>query len=214
MGDVVMLILALATAGAVSLLLFDTLRVHLPKRRRPLAGEDSELRTIIAAQFRRRRVLTKTEFTLIKAIEELLRDRFPACRVLRGATLADLITTEDDRAFDFISRKTVDLVVIDSTGLTLAAIDIHRNGIADPAALVRDTAKREALRRARIEHVEVFEHHERGDIRRMVGDAIIISSGSGQWVPEHTLDAQLEALAAQPEPTPPSPPRVKARATA
>jgi hypothetical protein len=214
MGDVVMLILALATAGAVGLLLFDTLRVHLPKRKRPLAGEDSELRTVISAHFRRRRVMSKAEFTLVKTIEELLRDRFPACRVLRGATLTDLITTEDDSAFDCISRKTVDLVVIDSTGLTLAAIDIHRTGIEDPTALVRDTAKREALRRARIEHVEVFDHHERGDIRRMVGDAIIISSGTAQWVPEKTLDAELEALASQPVPTPPTPPQAKAKATA
>ncbi|NMA98212.1 MAG: DUF2726 domain-containing protein, partial [Phyllobacteriaceae bacterium] len=54
----------------------------------------------------------------------------------------------------------------------VAAIEFQGAGHHKNDAAARDAVKREALRRANIAFIEVFEHHSEDDIRAMVSGAI------------------------------------------
>lgn len=124
------------------------------------------------SEFHPARVLSKGEYKVFECVENLLARRFPSHRVLPQTSMGEFLSTPDDKAFRCINAKRVDMLVIDKLGYGVAAIEFQGAGHHQNDAAARDAVKREALRRANIAFIEIFEHHTEDDIRAMVSGAI------------------------------------------
>jgi hypothetical protein len=81
-------------------------------------------------------------------------------------SLGEVLSSPDDRARAAINSKRVDILIISSHGLPLAAIEHQGNGHYQGSAAARDAVKKEALRKASVRYIEVTDEHCKEDIAR------------------------------------------------
>ena len=109
----------------------------------------------MAARFATRRVKSKREYVVFKAVEAeaaTLRDGY---RVFAQTSLGEVLSSENDRAYAAINSKRVDVLVIGATGLPVLAVEHQGPGHYQGDAAARDAVKKEALRRAGVAYLEV-----------------------------------------------------------
>ena len=116
------------------------------------------------AEFQPKRLMSKSEARTFLQIERLLRGHANGWRVMAQVSLGEVLTTTDARAFAAVNSKRVDMLVIARDGQPLAAVEFQGSGHYLGAAAARDAVKREALRRAGVDFIEVKPDHSDEDL--------------------------------------------------
>lgn len=115
----------------------------------------AQLNTVMNAEFRPKRLMSRNEARAFLQIERLLRGHSMGWRVMAQVSLGEVLTSTDAKAFAAINSKRVDMLVIANDGHPLAAVEFQGSGHYLGTAAARDAVKREALRRAGVDFIEV-----------------------------------------------------------
>jgi hypothetical protein len=147
------------------------------KRQRAAANSlrdtSNQLRLVMAASFHRKKVMNRAEYRVFKAVEEQVRLRNAGYRVLSQTSLGEIIGSPDTRAFNCINSKRVDILVMSPFGDPVAAVEYQGGEHYQGDAAARDAVKREALRKADVAYIEIFEAHAADDIKRLIDDVLV-----------------------------------------
>lgn len=156
-------------------ILFALLLVPLLVRRRKRhdrADAPDQFRIVMRSRFEKKRLLSRAELEVFRVIEAHLPRCGPGYRLMAQPSLGEILTAPSDDAFRCINAKRLDMLVIDTFAIPVLAIEHQGGGHYQSDAAARDAVKREALRRAGIECLEIFDHHQPDDIRSLVSGAI------------------------------------------
>lgn len=116
--------------------------------------------------------MSRAELDVFHAVETHLRKCGPGFRLMAQPSMGEFLSSPDKDAYLSINSKRVDMLVIDTFGMPVVAIEHQGSGHYQNDAPARDAVKREAMRRAGIEFLEIFDYHSAGEIGRLVGEAI------------------------------------------
>lgn len=149
--------------------------------RRPAPGREPEVRrqdfnaeqlkAVMAAGFRSRPLLNKSELQVFKALDRLVIARNPGWQVMAQVALGEVLASEDKDAFSAINAKRVDFALMDENACVRHALEYQGSGhhLAGGGAAARDAVKKEALRKAGIGYQEVVAGHTTpADLRALV----------------------------------------------
>lgn len=143
-----------------------------------------QLRIVMQAPFQKTRLMSKPEYDVFRVVEVHLRQCGPGYRLMAQTSMGEILTSSNEQAFRCINSKRVDMLVIDALGFAVVAIEQQGSGHYQRDAAARDAVKREALRKAGVEFLEIFSHHQPEDIRRLVSDAIARSKPPSVHTPD------------------------------
>jgi hypothetical protein len=138
----------------------------------PMVDPTVQLNHVMSANFRKRRILNKTEARVFFAVEKALEQTDTGWRVMAQVNLGEILESDDKHAFMAINSKRVDVLVIGTNGTPIAAIEYQGGGHYQGTAAARDAVKKEALRKAGIGYFEVKPGDKPEDVRRMVARMI------------------------------------------
>ncbi|MNT13362.1 hypothetical protein D3C72_1483290 [compost metagenome] len=124
----------------------------------------TQLAIVMTAEFRPKRLMSKSEARTFLQIERLLRGHGNGWRVMAQVSLGEVLTSTDPKAFAAVNSKRVDMLVIARDGQPLAAVEFQGSGHYLGTAAARDAVKREALRRAGVDFIEVKPDHSDEDL--------------------------------------------------
>jgi len=138
---------------------------HLPFRRMDAADQ---LRTVMGASFSTKRVMSLGEYQTFKEVEAEAAACNGGYRVFAQTSLGEVIRSKDGQAHSAINSKRVDILVIGYDGLPVLAVEFQGGGHYQFDAAARDAVKKEALRRAGVAYLEVFDGETPAEIRTRV----------------------------------------------
>jgi hypothetical protein len=138
---------------------------------RPRDAAD-QLRVVMRAPFQKQRLMSKGEYDVFRTIETHLRQCGPGFRLMAQTSMGEFLQTSDKDAYLSVNSKRVDMLVIDTFGFPVVAIEHQGGGHYQSDAAARDAVKREALRKAGIEFLEIFDYHKPDDVCRLLGESI------------------------------------------
>jgi hypothetical protein len=127
-----------------------------------------QLRWVMAAEFEAIRVMSLDEYQVFKAVEAEVQALHLGHRVFSQTALGEVIRSKDRQAHSAINSKRVDVLVIGRDGRPVLAIEYQGPGHYQRDAAARDAVKKEALRRAGVGYLEVFDAAAAEDIRGQV----------------------------------------------
>lgn len=131
-----------------------------------------QLRIVMQASFQKARLMSRPEYDVFRVVETHLPRCGPGFRLMAQTSMGEILASPDADAFRCINSKRLDMLVIDTFGFPVVAIEHQGNGHFQGDAPARDAVKREALRRAGVEFLEIFDRHQPAEICRMVSEAI------------------------------------------
>jgi hypothetical protein len=130
----------------------------------PPADAAEQLRVVMGATFESRPLLSKTEARVLYAAEKAIADQGLSWRVMGQVSLGEILATPDPQAYAAINSKRVDLLLIQRSGRPIAAIEYQGEGHYQSHAAARDAVKKEALRRAGVQYIEITPDHRPPDL--------------------------------------------------
>jgi len=149
---------------------------YIPERRdeptRTAPDAADQLRIVMRAPFSKQRLMSRAEYDVFRAVEKHLRTCGPGFRLMAQPSMGEFLSSPDKDAYLSINSKRVDMLVIDTFGMPAVAIEHQGSGHYQNDAPARDAVKREAMRRAGIEFLEIFDYHAPADIGRLLAEAI------------------------------------------
>ncbi len=162
------------------------LAVLVPKRRRqtwrPVSMVDprAQLEAVSRVAFERQPLLNRSESAVFTVLEACIAE-IPGHRLMAQSSLGELIRpransgSSADRkdAFASINSKRLDFAVIDPAGHLALAIEYQGRGHHSDTSVMRDAVKREALRRAGVEMMEIPATWDADLLSRQVRHALI-----------------------------------------
>lgn len=165
-----------------------------------LVDPAQQLNAVMAASFSKQRVLSRSEYRVFKIIEDEVAIAGKGHRVFAQTSLGEILKSSDGNAFHSINSKRADILVIDRGGWPVLAVEYQGEGHYQGAAAARDAVKKEALRKAGVQHIEFHPADGDDEIRSRV-------RGQLGCKPASPADRSL-----RPQP-PPSPPPASASAS-
>jgi hypothetical protein len=133
-----------------------------------LGDPASQLRHVMAASFYKKKLMNKAEYRVFKVVESEVQARRDGCRVLSQTSLGEIIGSDNQKAFDSVNSKRVDILIMGPYGDPIAVIEYQGSGHHQGTAAARDAIKREALRRAGVHFVEILQDHSADEIAQLV----------------------------------------------
>ena len=121
----------------------------------PITDPAEQLRLVMGASFRKRRLLSRSEAYVLYAAERAINTADLKWRVMAQVSLGEVLSSPDARAYSAINSKRVDLLIVSRSGDPIAAIEYQGHGHYQGTAAARDAVKREALRKAEVRYIEV-----------------------------------------------------------
>jgi hypothetical protein len=137
-----------------------------------LTDPAQQLKAVMAASFERRRLLSLSEYKVFRLIEVELAIAARGHRVFAQTCLGEILGSDSKDGFRSINSKRVDILVVDRGGWPLLAVEYQGGGHYQGNAGARDAVKREALRRAGVKYLEIFEGDSEDQIRRQVREQL------------------------------------------
>lgn len=134
----------------------------------PATDPAEQLRTVIGANFKKRRLLSKSEARVLYAAERAISEARLPWRVMAQVSLGEVLSSPDTRAYAAINSKRVDILIISNSGAPIAAIEYQGTGHYQGSAAVRDAVKKEALRKAGVRYIEVTPEHNLDELAREI----------------------------------------------
>lgn len=132
----------------------------------------NQLRFVMDAAFNKKKIMNKGEYHTFRIVESLVKSENKGYRVFAQTSLGEIISTHDRHAFQSINSKRIDILIIDSFGNPAVAIEYQGSGHYQSNAAARDAVKREALRKAGVAYIEIFDGEDDGRLRDKVLDAL------------------------------------------
>jgi len=117
--------------------------------------DNSQLARVSAAQFAPQPLMNKGEYAAFRIAESIVRAQCPGYRVFAQVSLGEVLRCDDRAAYGAINAKRTDLLIIDSAGIGVLAIECQGSGHYQKHAPMRDAVKKEALRQAGIRTLEI-----------------------------------------------------------
>ncbi|WP_353476737.1 DUF2726 domain-containing protein (plasmid) [Salipiger sp. H15] len=147
---------------------------------RDLSNPQAQLEAISKVSFEKRRLLNKAEYEVLQVLDRVVAEGGQMHRIMAQTSLGELIqprpssATEQLRkdAHASINSKRLDFAIIDRFGLLTAAVEVQGSGHYHQKTFLRDAVKREALRRAGVELIEVHRSWNKEDIEVQVRRAL------------------------------------------
>ena len=127
-----------------------------------------QLRWVMAAPFSAERVLSWSEYQVFKEVEAEAVACNNGYREFAQTSLGEVLSSPDDRARRAINSKRVDILVIAYDGMPVLAVEYQGPGHHQGTAAARDAVKKEALRKAGVGYLEVFDDDPSEEIRAKV----------------------------------------------
>ena len=147
----------------------------------PVGDSADQLRHVMGAAFQKKKVMSGGEYKVFKLIETEITALRNGCRVLSQTSLGEVIYSKNKEAHASINSKRVDILIIDSSGYPLAAVEVQGAGHYQGMAAARDAVKKEALRKAGVQYIEVMESHSSDEILRSVRKLFPEQRPPGPW---------------------------------
>lgn len=167
-----LLLIALAAVGVYHLVYVGRSKLRrMQYRASDVRDHANQLRFVMAASFERKKVMAFSEYKVFKAVEDEVATR-GGHRVFAQTSLGEILRSADDRAHSSINSKRVDILVIAPDGYPLVAVEYQGDGHFQGSAAARDAVKKEALRKAGVQYVEISKRHTPDEIRGMVRSAL------------------------------------------
>lgn len=137
-----------------------------------------QLRVVMAGSFSTKRVMSKAEYRVFKAVEDEAAASNRGYRVFAQTSLGEVLESNDRRTHSTINSKRVDILVIGYDGMPLLAVEHQGRGHHQGTAAARDAVKKEALRKAGVGYLEVFDDDPseeiRGKVRSLLGRLVTV----------------------------------------
>lgn len=141
-------------------------------RRRDLADTREQLRAVMRAPFDKQRLMSPAEYRIFRIVEEDVAADRRGHRVFAQTSLGEVLQSPSRSAFRSINGKRVDVLVVDSGGWPVLAVEFQGDGHYQGDAAARDAVKREALRKAGVAYIEVFPTDSDDQIRNRVREQL------------------------------------------
>ena len=128
-----------------------------------LGDPAAQMEFISKVDFEPRRLLNKSEYGILRILENIVREIGGGHRVMAQTSLGEIIAPRSasgsdkarDLAFRSINSKRLDFLVIDRSGMPALAVEYQGHGHYRNRSFMRDAVKREAVRKARIQYLEI-----------------------------------------------------------
>lgn len=130
---------------------------------------------IVSAQnveFFSKKLMGYGEYHVFNIIEKEIIKDFQYCRLFAQVSLGEILSSKNEMAHKCINSKRVDLLIIDGGGNPLIVIEYQGKGHHNNNAPARDAVKKEALRKADIEYIEITPNHSDDDIKYIISRAL------------------------------------------
>jgi Protein of unknown function (DUF2726) len=181
-GDLpTLLVVIIAAAAFLAGLCGERLRAKLARqawqKRRPsqtgaapVTDAAEQLRLVMGARFKKRRLLSRSEAGVLYDAERAINTAAAGLkwRVMAQVSLGEVLSSPDARAYSAINSKRVDLLIVSRRGDPIAAIEYQGHGHYQGTAATRDAIKKEALRKAGVRYIVVTPESGTGDIAREI----------------------------------------------
>lgn len=148
----------------------------VPFQQSDITDPKAQMHAISLVNFEKQRLLNKTEYRVLRVLERVVSEAGNGHRIMAQTSLGELIRpkaghgTNDARkqAYASINSKRLDFAIIDKFGILAVAIEVQGSGHYHQTTFMRDAVKREALRRAGVDLIEVQETWSPEDITNRV----------------------------------------------
>lgn len=134
-----------------------------------------QMKVIAEVGFERQRALNKEEARVLYALEPICEKLGDEFRLLIQPSLGELLrpkahfkSAASKRAYSAINSKRLDFGIIDRFGYLVAAIEYQGSGHYNDTSFMRDAVKREALRKAGLDLIEIRKGERPSDLERRV----------------------------------------------
>ena len=141
-----------------------------------LGDPTAQMEFISKVDFEPRRLLTRAEYGILRILENITREIGGGYRVMAQTSLGEIIAPRSaagsrevrDLAFRSINGKRLDFLVIDRIGMPALAVEYQGHGHYRNGAFMRDAVKKEAVRKAGIQLLEVPAEYDAGIVENQV----------------------------------------------
>jgi Protein of unknown function (DUF2726) len=133
-----------------------------------LTDPTQQLKVVMAASFHKQKVLSPAEYRVFKIVEDEMEILGKGYRVFAQTCLGEVLKSSDESAFHSINSKRADILVVDGGGWPVLAVEYQGDGHYQSRAAARDAVKKEALRKAGVQHLEVHPADSEDEIRSRV----------------------------------------------
>ncbi|MGB7404758.1 MAG: DUF2726 domain-containing protein [Pacificimonas sp.] len=116
-----------------------------------------QLEKVMASSFTAKPLLSKREARVAVAAREILAEIAPTWQIAPQVALGEVLRSDCKSAYWTVNAKRCDMLIVDEVWAPIAAIEYQGTGHHQRDAAARDAVKREALRRAGIDWIEVTE---------------------------------------------------------
>ena len=145
-----------------------------------LGDPKAQLEFISRVDFEPRRLLNKSEYGILLILEKIGREIGRGHRVMAQTCLGEIMAPQTasgseqtrDLAFRSINSKRLDFLIIDRTGMPALAVEYQGRGHYQNRAFMRDAVKREAVRKAGIQFLEVPAQYDATMLENQVRSAL------------------------------------------
>jgi len=134
----------------------------------PITDPAEQLRLVMGASFKKRRLLSRSEAYVLYAAERAINTVDLKWRVMAQVSLGEVLSSPDARAYSAINSKRVDLLIVSRSGDPIAAIEYQGHGHYQGTAAARDAVKKEALRKAGVRYIAVTPESGTEDMAREI----------------------------------------------
>lgn len=143
-----------------------------------LASASEQLRRVMAADFKSRALLNRSESQVFKALDAAVIARNPGWQVMAQVSVGEFLSSQDRYAYAAVNSKRVDFALVDEECRVRHAIEYQGSGHHQGSAAARDAVKKEALRKAGIGYHEVVAGHTTpAELRRLVEKLVPLPLG-------------------------------------
>ena len=149
-----------------------------PKR---LGDPTSQMEFISKVDFKPRPLLNRSEYKILRILEEVSQDIPGGHRVMAQTSLGEVLAPQmtsgskeaRDLAFRSINSKRLDFLVIDGYGMPVLAVEYQGYGHYNDRTFMHDAVKREAVRKAGIRFLEIPAEYDAKDLENEIRKALL-----------------------------------------
>ena len=152
-----------------------------PEASKRLGDPTAQMEFISKVDFKPRPLLNRSEYRILRILEEVSQDIPGGHRVMAQTSLGEVLAPQmasgskeaRDLAFHSINSKRLDFLVIDGYGMPVLAVEYQGHGHYSDRTFMHDAVKREAVRKAGIRFLEIPAEYDAKDLENEIRKALL-----------------------------------------
>ena len=152
-----------------------------PEASKRLGDPTAQMEFISKVDFKPRPLLNRSEYKILRILEEVSQDIPGGHRVMAQTSLDEVLAPRmasgskaaRDLAFRSINSKRLDFLVIDGYGMPVLAVEYQGHGHYNDRTFMHDAVKREAVRKAGIRFLEIPAEYDAKDLENEIRKALL-----------------------------------------